>query len=217
MLNRGNNYFLFFIFYFLFFISCNDGKKIQKQRELYFAESTKVIGIDEYYRVYDQANDSINIWVKNNIDGYKMQKYSLEWKIDSLICFNKEVNKCIMSIMNQESETVNNSINYFYGIKINEHWYFFRGPTLYTFSENYDLPPATPLSFEKLKEIATTHIYRGYLKKGKKGQWEINEDFFHDLTSVAWCTDCVTQEDWDRTYLSIIRENWQRRDTTNQE
>ena len=44
---------------------------------------------------------------------------------------------------------------------------------------------------------------------------EINERFFHDLTSVAWCTDCVTQEDWNSAYMRQVYENWQQMDTAN--
>jgi hypothetical protein len=88
--------------------------------------------------------------------------------------------------------------------------YFFSGPTLVLPREYYQKD--TPLSFEKLKQIATDHIYRRYLIKNKQGNWEINERFFSDLTSVAWCTDCVTQEQWDSAYIQQVHMNWNKRD-----
>jgi hypothetical protein len=223
MLSRENKFFvlcsLFFILCFLF--SCNnEEKKTQEQRNMCFIESVKAIGIEKYYNVYNQANDTINTWIKNNW-GYLMQKSALEWQLDSLICFDKGGKKCIMSIMNRESEKVNNSINHFYGVWIKEKWYFFCGPTLYAFSEYYGLQSKVPLSFEKLKQIATAHIYRGYLKKGKNGQWEINENFFQDVISAnkrmggyGSCFECKTEEEY---VLYRIRMNWASRDTTNAE
>jgi hypothetical protein len=67
------------------------------------------------------------------------------------------------------------------------------------------------LSFEKLKQIATYNIYRGYLIKDEKGNWIINDKFFSDLTSVAWCTDCTTQEQWDSAYMYQVNLNWQKK------
>jgi hypothetical protein len=180
VLYKENNFFFFFLLFFSFFSCDNYEKKEKRQRELYYVNSVKAVGLYEYYTVYTQANDTINTWIQNGW-GYKMQKSALEWQLDSLICFNQIGNKCIMAIMNRESERVNNSINHFYGVKIKDSWYFFRGPTLYAFSEFYNLPPKVPLSFEKLKQIATMHIYQGYLKKGKKGEWEINDKSFDQI------------------------------------
>jgi hypothetical protein len=59
-----------------------------------------------------------------------------------------------------------------------------------------------------MKQIATSNIYRRNLKKTKPGDWEVNENFFSDLTSVAWCGDCVTQEQWDAAYMRQVHENW---------
>jgi hypothetical protein len=208
---------LFFVFCFY---SCDEEKTIQKQRELYFINSVKAVSEDEYYIVYNQANDSINTWIKNDLRQYKMQKYALEWQLDSLICFNINANKCIMSIMNRDKNGTN-SINHFYGVKIKNNWCLFCGATLYAFSEYYGLPPKEPLSFDKLKQIATKNIYRGYLKKGKKGKWEINEAFFNRMYNknqvmegYGSCIECKTEEEY---VLYLVNRNWQKRDTTNDE
>ena len=75
--------------------------------------------------------------------------------------------------------------------------------------EYYQKDVHVPLSFEKLKQITTSNIYRGYLKENKQGEWKINDAFFSDLISVAWCTDCATQEDWNAAYMRQVHENWQ--------
>ena len=203
MSKKGNNcvfvFLCFCVFVFLCF-SC-DNQKEKKMRELYYVNSVKTIGLDEYYDIYNQAIDSINNWIQNDLRGGLMQKSALEWLLDSLICFNQEGNKCIMAIMNRDQGGVN-SINHFHGVKIRSHWYFFCGPTLYAFSEFYDLPPKIPLSFEKLKQIATSHIYRGYLKKGKGGQWEINERFFDRIIPSY---NLKTDEEY---VMFMVEVNW---------
>jgi hypothetical protein len=78
--------------------------------------------------------------------------------------------------------------------------------------EYYQKDIHMPLSFEKLKQIATSNIYRRYLVKNKKGEWETSDRFFSDLTSGAWCPDCVTQEQWDSAYIRQINRNWSKRD-----
>jgi len=126
-------------------------------RELYYANPVKMIGLNEYYIFYNQSIDSINIWIRNDLRVIQMQKPALEWQLDSLICYNQKGKKCIMAIMNKDNKGIN-SINHFYGVNIRNYWHFFRRPTLYAFSEFYNLPPNTSLSFEKLKQIATSNV-----------------------------------------------------------
>ena len=76
--------------------------------------------------------------------------------------------------------------------------------------ERYQQDIHSPLSFDKLKQIATWHIYRHYLKKNQYGEWVINEQFFSDLTSVAWCSNCNAQEQWNEAYLRHVQANWQK-------
>jgi len=65
-----------------------------------------------------------------------------------------------------------------------------------------------------MKQLAMKNIFQGYLKKCSTGQLEVNEAFFGDLTSVAWCVNCTTQAQWDSAYLAVVRDNWKKRDNT---
>lgn len=103
-------------------------------------------------------------------------------------------------------------ITYLNGVKIADKWYFFSGGTLFLPRKYYQKDIHTSLSFEKMKQLAIKEIYSTYLKKGANGEWEVNEKFFADLTSGAWCTDCKTQTQWDSAYLVQVRLNWQKRD-----
>src|SRR5690606_20252584 len=114
-----------------------------------------------------------------------------------------------------------------YGVNINGKWYFFKGPFIVLFRENYQKDVHTSLSFEKLHEIAMENVFRGYLKKKDKGffgnifgktEWEVNENWFKShFESVGWCGHCTTQAQWDSTFLHFSKEKWKYRDTTNYE
>jgi hypothetical protein len=219
MLHQGNKL-LMILCLIIAVVSCNrykkyDTKEINEIRNRSIAKSQSVIGQDEYWDIYNKINDSIDNWKINNLGLYKYfsKEKGLNFIVDSIICYNKECNKFITSVCIQcLSNCVSDDIWYFLGVKIRGEWYFFAGATLVLPREYYQKDIHTPLSFEKLKQIATRNIYRRYLVENKNGEWEINDRFFSDLTSGAWCSDCVTQEQWDSAYIRQVNRNWSKRD-----
>jgi hypothetical protein len=217
MLHRGTKL-LVILFSIASLASCSrykeyDAKEIQKIRERSMDYSLSILGHDEYWDIYNKINDSINVWKANDLKYYKYFGVSKDYMVDSILCVNKSGNKLITSILLKQllKDGVQDDIWYFYGVKIKGNWCFFDGPTMVLLREAYQKDIHQPLSFEKLKQIATFNIYRHYLKKNEQSEWEINERFFSDLTSVAWCGDCVTQEQWDAAYMRQIYENWSRK------
>ena len=204
----------------LFFVSCDkykiyNEKEINEIREKCIEKSKSIVGISEYFTIYSCINDSINNWRSNHVGYYQYMGISKDYLVDSILCFNLTGNKLLTAILQRQllRNGVQDDIWYFYGVKIKEEWYFFPGPTLVLPREFYQEDIHTPLSFEKLQQIATAHIYRGYLKQGKKGQWEINERFFQDIISknkriggYGSCLKCKTEEEY---VLYRVRENWQ--------
>ena len=207
---------VFFVFIYLIVSSCTLN---EEQKNIDF--SKKMVSKNEQILVYNQAVDSINLWKNNSLKNYIQTKYD-NWKLDTILCFNQNGDKFISSILLQSSffkSAVQDDIWYFYGVKIKQKWYFFQGPSIVLPREIYQENTNTPLSFEKLHEIAMKQIYRGYLKpKGflGLGGYEINDGFFQDLTSVAWYPGSApkNQAEWDAIYLKIVQENWSKRDTT---
>jgi hypothetical protein len=192
-----------YLFIYLFISSCENK---QEKNKSYFEISKKAATIEQYNLIYQNARDSISNWVGNNIVRYQMQKYS-NWQLDSLICFNSEANKCVMAIINQQSKTVTNSLNYFYGVKINGKWYFFEGPVVYLFSDHYGKLPKTALSFSTMQDIALKEIYAGYLTNNGK----INEAWFDYIfkTDIG-CSSCKTDADFNTYYLWLVNNNWKK-------
>jgi hypothetical protein len=223
MLHHGNKVRLLILLLFVI-SSCNkyvklNEKELNEKRNLFLHTSMHIVGEKEYWNIYNQINDSIRNWENHSLKWYAESSAVVQFQVDSLLCFNAKGDKMITGRMGIgfNDDDVMDAIIHYYGVKIVNKWYFFSASIMHIPREYYQEDIHTPLSFEKLKQIATNNIYRGYLKKGKKGQWEINDAFFSDITSNAWCGDCVTQQEWDSVYISVVQRNWSKRDTINYE
>ncbi len=208
-----------FLIFSCFSFSCENTQKKANNTAIYsqyLRTSENVIGKGEYYLIREMAVDTLNSWINRKIDFWQYEKIGYTVKIDSLICFNKERNKLITVLL---AKTLNKNssidgVHFFYGVKIKEKWYFFSGPTMYIPRNKDSLQ--TPTSFTKLHKIAMQEIFSGYLIKDSRGQCQINEHFFDDLTSNAWWADGKepkNQEEWDKRYLEIVKENRAKIDT----
>ncbi len=213
MSNKGSNYLIWHLV-LICLISCtNKSNETSKQRILYQQVSMQVVSYKTYHYVFNHAKDSINSWISQNLTEYLYEKNN-GWFLDSLVCFNNKADKCVMAIGIRDTlfkPAVNDEIRFFYGVKIQDDWVFFDGAGIILFREYYQKDIHTPLSFEKIKEIAMKNIYSGYLKRDEIGKWVIDDEFFSDLTSKAWCSDCATQAQWDSAYFSVVKRNWEKK------
>lgn len=222
MFYRGNKKFIFLIIG-LILIGCNSKKEreikefnlieIEEIRNISLQKSQNVFGKDDYWNVYSKMVDSVNLWIKEDLVNYEHFNRIGDFCIDSVFCVNKKGNKLIAIIINRSlvSGSTLDCIDYQYGVKIDNQWFFFNGPRLVLPREYYQDDIHTPLSFEKLKQIAAKEIYQSYLIKNSNGEWEINDAFFNDLTSGAWCSNCSTQIQWDSAYMNQVYLNWSRK------
>ena len=186
-------------------------KDLRQRREKAYQVSISIIGQKEYWNIYNAMNDSVKAWAENELQFYEYFNrdsvdFGVEYQIDSLICFNAEKNMCFTGILRQitDKEAVMDDISHFFGIKINEKWYFFDGETLILPREYYQKNIHTPLSFEKLKELAMRHLYYNYIRRSK-----INDAFFepyykYDADNIP-CTNKAKRES---SWLKQCGENW---------
>ncbi|HWY38814.1 MAG TPA: hypothetical protein VNY73_09665 [Bacteroidia bacterium] len=201
MSSQGKSLFLLFVSFI--FMACQENRK-ETDEILYKEKSVKASSLSVYNYVFKIANDTLKNWIIYDLPITKAYKVS-NWSLDDLICFNKKADQCIMCIYRQYNEQVNNALDYFYGIKIKNKWYFFSGATVYLFSENYGKIPKTALSFSELHEIALKEVYGGYLTK----DGEISEDFFKDhFENSGWGITSGKKEDFERVYLEKVNNNW---------
>lgn len=216
------------ILYFLLliiFTSCGrsenyqeEGSYFEIEQEIY-DKSSQIVSANVYKEVYQLGNDSIRFWVANNLSTYLSERLN-EWKLDSIICFNESGDKCVMAICKRSTffkDQIGDGLTYFYGVKIKKEWYFFKGPYIAIPRKAYQEATHSPLPFSKLHKIAMDNIFKGYLKKNKESRkWEINDNFFARFYERdAYNYPFTTQEAWEESWLKLMRENWEKRDTTN--
>jgi hypothetical protein len=221
MLCRGNKLFIMLLLVTTV-VSCNrykeyNVKEIQEIRNNAISMSKFMLGEKEYDWIYKNMNDSISHWMNNRLGNYASWNSVINYQVDSVLCVNKARNKIVTGVLLPYvgEGGVSDEVTYFYGVKIKEVWYFFRGAGLVLPREYYQKDIHTPLSFEKLKQITTSNIYRRYLKKNKQGEWEVNERFFSGMSNknmtvsgYGGCFDCKTEEEY---YMHLVKRNWSRK------
>jgi hypothetical protein len=203
-------------------VSCSkykkyDAKEIQETRKRSMDRSLSILGHDEYWDIYNKINDSINVWKANDLKYYRYFGVSKGYMVDSVLCVNKNGDKLITSILLQQllKDGEQDDVWYFYGVKVKGNWYFFDGATIVVSRGYYQKYIHQPVSYEVLSQIATSNIYRSYLKKNEQGEWEINERFFERISSknsenrgYGGCVDCKTEEEY---YMHLVERNWKNR------
>ncbi|MFN8407514.1 MAG: hypothetical protein U0X71_08575 [Sphingobacteriaceae bacterium] len=173
-------------------IACNQTEKKNREREVEILEISKrsIGGKDEYDKLYNQCLDSLNAWCSAKLLGYESVWSDRSYRLDSTLCFNRGKDRMVTAILVQCNESIceADAVKYFYGAKIKGQWYFFKGGgTMVVIREHYQKDIHTPVSFEKLHELAMGNMLRGYVKKSKEGKWEINDAFFTSLMeNVGW-------------------------------
>lgn len=173
-------------------IACNQKEKENREKRIKALEISKNVigGEDEYNKLYKQCLDSLNTWCSDKLLGYESVWSDRSYRLDSILCFSSERDRMVTAILVQCNEPVceTDAVEYFYGAKIKGQWYFFQGGgTMVILRRNYQSDIHTPVSFEKLHDLAMKNIFRGYLKKNEDGEWEINDAFFtSQLEDVGW-------------------------------
>jgi len=179
--------------------------------------SRKTVGNKEYDKIYKAAQDSLKIWSENKLETYR-RVWAYNSKLDSTLCFNQSKNRLIGAILVQCDRSIckMDDIHYFYGAKVKDQWHFFIGANLSLPRKAYNSKVDSPLSFQKIHEIATDEIFSGYLTRHEsKGEWYINEQFFKGMENkhqsgggYGNCFECRTFEEY---VLHLSKENWRKK------
>jgi hypothetical protein len=206
------------IFLLLFLGSCSFKKDSNKIKE----ESVKIIGLMEYNNVLSLINDSVNFWKLNRLQNYFENKKESVYVVDSLLCFNKNGNRLVTCLLGKTflKPSPTGGITYFYGEKIDDHWYFFSGPFIFIPHEMKNEKNRMPFDFSELHQIALQEVYSGYLKSNG----EINEAWFtnqfegpgwgkfEDQASSDWALKGkrfkTRKEYFEFVHLEKARNNW---------
>ena len=144
----------------------------------------------------------------------------MRYSVDELVCINSKRYKLLASV-NSNIDDPDGSLDqltYLYGVKIDDGWYFFFGPAQFVYREEDEKGGYRAHTPSELHDKTVKHVYRGYLRRGDDGSYEINDGFFSNMgcrdgprPGYCQCKTCETFEDW---VLYTVRENWQKRDRT---
>lgn len=219
MLNHGIKTTLLFIL--LHCLGCNLPHNKSSNELINLTKS--MIGGREYYKIYNNINDSIKYWSLNKLGYYQYLGKSKKYIVDSLLCFNQEKNRLVTCILQQQllKEGVQDDIEYLLGESINGRWYFFSGGATLTLPrELYQKDIHSALSLNKLHQIALKEIYSGYLKRNG----EINEDWFlshfegpgwgdfNNQAAIDWVLNGKRfnnkKDFFEFLHLEVVKNNW---------
>ena len=223
MLNQGNKIITFLLLSCLVLVSCSNKTKSFKEASLLVV--TKI----QYDKIYTSANDSIKTWALNNLSYYEYFGKSKNYELDSLLCFNSKGERFISCILQQQllKNAPSDGIDYFFGEKINNKWYFFTGPFIVvprSMVKGHD--QSAPLSYSQLHNIALKEVYSGYLKSNGEinEEWFINHfegpgwGFFDQQEAFDWFLHgkrfTNKKEYFEFVHLQSAVSQWESRDTT---
>ncbi len=172
-LDKKIRHLFIYLFIYLFIIKCADNEN----KKDYFGKTKEVVSTLEYNRIYNSIKDSLQLFQLSSLSSYNFLNGGYWWN-DSLMCFNKNGSRLITSVLSSNSnfkEAIADGIQYFYGEKINNGWYFFKGG-LIVIPRNMlkDHPVNKPLNYQQLHQIALKEVYGGYLN----ADGSINEAWF---------------------------------------
>ncbi len=175
-------------------------------RNVCVMKSMDIVDENTYWSAFNQLNDSLRYWVKQRIENYKYWGEDSRFNVDTVLCFNSSADKFTAIVLLNDS--LSDVLVYYYGVKIAADWYFIGGPSLVLRRQYYQDDINTPIPFPKLEQLAAHYKYRYYLKDDGQGGLVINDDFFSDITSQAYCGNCTTQQQWDSAYIRSSRLKW---------
>ncbi|MBA3665022.1 MAG: hypothetical protein H0W61_12550 [Bacteroidetes bacterium] len=211
MLSRDKGKIIVVIAFCLFLVTCEN----KSHTNNYYRKSIDAMGKAEYHDLYRKLNDSVNLWITNRLRNYEAEA-TYKFHLDSLLCFNITRNRfisCRHLYVNLPDAT-SDDLQFIYGEKINEDWFFFKGPSITIPREMVKNHPIhTPLSYQQLHQIALKEVYSGYLSRNG----EINENWFTSkFEGNGWVNwddtpekiKSYTRKDYEQFHLRKVRGNW---------
>ncbi|MDP3567390.1 hypothetical protein [Sediminibacterium sp.] len=203
----------------IFLFSCTD---FIIEKFDYKRKSIEKIGIENYKHIFTNLKDTFNLWILNSLPSIEAERTYL-YNLDSLLCFNNDKNRFISCrhLYVNINDATSDDLQFLYGEKINNKWYFFKGASISVMrSVIKNQPKNTPLSYQQLHQTALDVVYSGYLNE--KG--EINEDWFtenfegsgwgdfNNQPSIDWILEgkrFTNKKDFfEFLHLTVVKNNW---------
>ncbi len=165
-------------YYYLLLVGISSCNLFEKKEEITSIEKIAVSQMTkiDHDSLYNKITDTLTYWVASSLGSVEAEKiYS--YKIDSLICLNTDKTRLIcarhlyVNVINSNSD----DLQFLFGERIMNKWYFFKGPSIVIPREMVPNHPLNkPLNYQQLHQIALKEVYGGYLK----ADGTINENYF---------------------------------------
>lgn len=173
-----------YLFIHLYIYKCTN--EIVDENSNYFVKTQGIISKTDYFKVYSLSNDTLISFKKNLLGSYNFLSSGQYW-LDSLMCFDNSASRlisCVLSVNTKYPEVQADAIQFIYGEKIQNNWYFFKGPSIVIPRSMVKGHPINqPLSYAQLHQIALKEVYGGYLKS----DGSINEAWFTShFEDIGW-------------------------------
>ena len=231
MLNRDKRIILCIFCIFCFaLIKCtgNKNRTMNEMEAIYKAKCVKLLGSEnEYNLLYKKMSDTVNSWVLNELLSDTAKENNLtfyyKYKVDSIFYLNSKKDKIIGALLHDDgfqSKYFTDGISEFYGAKIKDKWYFWKGGYMPIIRKSYkNHHPTKPLSYQQLHKAAMENFLGGYLTKSgeindawfeskfKSGRYTFDERYEYE-----WILDGKKIEDedesWKWTYENKGKQIW---------
>lgn len=204
MLRRDNYFYIILTLISLLQFNCqrNNNELVLKEKCI------SVIGVSNYKNIIRIANDSIINWKKNNFSYLSESKGISEYTVDSLLISNKSGTRVITCLLAKTFLKPNpaGGIEFFYGERINDIWYFTRGASIFIPYEMKKSKNQLPYDYSELHQIALKEVYRGYLKSNG----EINEELFihHFDNAIMNFRKYKNKEEYNKLVIAMSKSVW---------
>ena len=110
------------------------------------------------------------------------------------------------------------NVEYFYGAKIKEVWYFFEGATVYLPRNYYQDDIHKPFNLALMKQIAIEEIFNGYLVEipsdntSNKIKYRINDHRFISMENrngdEGTFGNCLSCKTFNEYVIYLVNNNW---------
>jgi len=197
---------LVLVFLLSFFCSCDNNK----------SKLESYIRLEEFangqFNKVSALHESVKLWIENSkklrLENTKSFMFEPDYSIDKLLLVNRKENK-LVGIINAPKIIWNNvkydSIFMFWGVKINEKWYFTRGGSLHVPRENYKYNIYEPLTHWQLSYIGRDYFLKHFLTIDGD-RISVNSDAIDEHVSIV--DNYKIKEDSDENWLKFFEERY---------
>jgi len=190
---------------FSFFYSCKSENELEFQLNI---EEYVNKNFDDYADIHRQTLLWLEESIKVKRENLKSFLYQSNFKVDRLLILNRNKNKLVGTINFRELDRKaarNDWVFMFWGVKINDVWYFTKGGNLFVPRENYKYNIYKALDHFQLSYIGRDYFLKHFLNMDGD-LISVNSDLIDKHVSIR--DGYKYKEDSEENWLSFFEERY---------